>query len=340
MTIAHGDPEQPAEAAPPASSPGSPRLVGLFAILGLLLVFAFLAMAGASRLFGQNRTFVVFFQNPVPLKAGAPVTFRQTVLGTVRHVELLFTGRGLESEIMVVFDIERGSLRSLGKDQPLTLVSDKEFADAMTQAGLRGTVRSSSPVGGQKSLDFDFHPEIEGRLSGLPSPYPELPTGSVSRLDILQAKVENALEKVSDIPIGEVVTQLRSTLESAQTLLDNGDLRGALANLRRTLDTADRVLNRADTTLDKLGGVLGEVNTTLTAANTTMKTADATLKRLDSTLVTVDRNVERTADTQYQTIRSIDELNELLRTMRQLVDTLQQHPESLLQGKPATKEKQ
>ena len=54
----------------------------------------------------------------------------------------------------------------------------------------------------------------------------------------------------------------------------------------------------------------------------------------------VDRNVERTADTQYQTIRSIDELNELLRTMRQLVDTLQQHPESLLQGKPATKEKQ
>ena len=71
-----------------------------------------------------------------------------------------------------------------------------------------------------------------------------------------------------------------------------------------------------------------------------MKTADATLKRLDSTLVTVDRNVERTADTQYQTIRSIDELNELLRTLRQLVDTMQQHPESLLQGKPEPKEKQ
>jgi paraquat-inducible protein B len=71
-----------------------------------------------------------------------------------------------------------------------------------------------------------------------------------------------------------------------------------------------------------------------------MKTADATLKRLDTTLVTVDRNVERTADTQYQTIRSVDELNELLRTLRQLVDTLQQHPESLLRGKPAAKEKQ
>jgi paraquat-inducible protein B len=71
-----------------------------------------------------------------------------------------------------------------------------------------------------------------------------------------------------------------------------------------------------------------------------MKTADATLKRLDSTLLTVDRNVERTAETQYQTIRSIDELTELLRTVRMLVDTLQQHPESLLRGKPAPKEKQ
>jgi len=152
--------------------------------------------------------------------------------------------------------------------------------------------------------------------------------------------VENALEKISDLPLEEDIEQLRTTLASAQTLLDNGDLRGALANLRRTLDTADRVLTHADSSMDKVDGMLGDVRTTLASANDTLKTADTTLKRLDSTLVTVDRNVERTADTQFQTIRSIDELNELLRALRQLVDTLQQHPESLLQGKPApSKEK-
>ena len=64
---------------------------------------------------------------------------------------------------------------------------------------------------------------------------------------------------------------------------------------------------------------------------------EATLKRLDGTMATVDRNVERTAETQYQTVRSIDELNELLRTVRLLVDTLQRHPEALLQGKPEPK---
>jgi len=316
------------------------RVVGLFTVFGLLLILGFLALGGQWRFLGQRRTFVVFFKNPVPLKAGAPVTFRQTSLGTVQEVELVLTGHGFDSEIMVTFDVERSGLRSLGKGLPINQLSDKEFAAALTKAGLRGTVRSSSPVGGQKSLDFDFHPEIEGRLVGLPSPYPELPTGSVSRLDIIQAKVENALEKISDLPLEEVIEQLRTTLASAQKLLDNGDLRGALANLRRTLDTADRVLTHTDTTMDKVDGLLGDVRTTLTSANETMKTADTTLKRLDSTLVTVDRNVERTADTQYQTIRSIDEMNELLRMLRQLVDTLQQHPESLLQGKPAPKEKQ
>jgi paraquat-inducible protein B len=327
----------------PTASAGDvrlPRLVGIFAIFGLLLVFAFLAVAAKSRFFRQQRTFVVFFENPVGLKAGAPVTFRQTPLGTVREADLVLTGQGFGSEIMVILDIERSGLRSLAADLPLNRLSDKEFAAALARSGIRATVRSSSPLGGQKSLDFDFHPEVAGRLTGLRSPYPELPTGSVSRLDVLQDKVEKTLEKVAALPIEDVVEQLRSTLESAQKLLDNGDLRGALASLRRTLDTADRVLARSATTMDHVDGLIGDVRTTLSSSNQTLKTADATLRRLDGTLVTVDRNVERTADTQYQTIRSIDELNELLRTLRQLVDTLQQHPESLVQGKPAPKEKQ
>jgi len=314
-----------------------PRLVGIFGVVGLLLIVGALALLSSSRAFGLRRTFVVFFPDPVGLKAGAPVTFRQTPLGEVREVELVFTGRGVESETMVVLDIRRGALRSLGGDLPLAKLGDREFAAALAKAGLRGSVRSSSPVGGSKSLDFDFHPEIAGRLAGLRTPYAELPTGSVSRLDILQGKVENALEKISDLPLEETIEQVRSTLASAQKLLDNGDLKGALANLRRVLETVDRTVARSEKTLNGIDGVMSDVRTTLSSAQGTMRTVDSTLSRLDATLATVDRNVERTADTQYQTVRSIDELNALLRTLRQLVDTLQQHPEALLQGKPEPK---
>jgi paraquat-inducible protein B len=326
---------------PPAEEPPSAtrsRLAGAFALLGLLLILGALALLGSGRGFGERRTFVVFFPNPVGLRAGAPVTFRQAPLGEVRQVELVFTGRGFESETMVVFDIRRGALRGLkGGASTLQGLDDRAFAATLNEAGLRGTVRSSSPVGGSRSLDFDFHPEIEGRLTGIASPHPELASGSQSRLDILQGKLERALESVSELPLQETIEQARSTLASAQALLDGGDLKGALANLRRVLDTADRVLARSEKTMDRVDGLVGEVGTTLSGARDTMKAVDGTLARLDGTLATVDRNVERTAETQYQTVRSIDELNELLRSVRLLVDTLQRQPEALLRGKPEPK---
>jgi phospholipid/cholesterol/gamma-HCH transport system substrate-binding protein len=322
------------------ASPTRPRLVGIFGLVGLLLIVGALALLSSSRAFGQRRTFVAFFPNPVGLKAGSPVTFRQTPVGEVRTVELVFTGREFESETMVVFDLARGSLRSLKGELSMRKLDDRAFAATLAKAGLRGSVRSSSPIGGSKSLDFDFRPEVAARLTGIETRYPELPTGSVSRLDVLQGKVEKALEKISDLPLEETIAQVRATLESAQKLLDSGDLNGALANLRRVLATTDRAVARTEKTLDNVDGLMGDVRATLSKAQETMKTTDGALTRLDTTLATVDRNVERTADTQYQTIRSIDELNELLRTLRQLVDTMQQHPESLLQGKPEPKEKQ
>jgi paraquat-inducible protein B len=90
--------------------------------------------------------------------------------------------------------------------------------------------------------------------------------------------------------------------------------------------------------MDRVDALVGDLGTTLSGARDTMKGVDATLARLDGTLATVDRNVERTAETQLQAVRSIDELNELLRTVRQLVDTLQRHPEALLRGKPEPKQ--
>lgn len=328
--------------------------------VGLVLIVVGFAAIGPGRLFSQHRTFVVFFPNPVSgLKDGAPVTFRQTPMGQVRDVELVLTGRGMETEVKVIADVRKGALRDIAGKAAIAGLSDAEFVDTLVKAGLRAAIHSSSPIAGQKSLDLDFHPEREARFSGIVMPYPEVPTGPTG-LRLAQDRLEEVIEKVADIPITDVVHQLRATLESAQKFLEGGNLNGALGDLRRGLQTADRTLTRAERTLESLDGMAGSVQTTLSGVDKTLAglnatfdrvdrtfatmdqtlaTIDRTLGAVDRTLGTVDRNVDRTADTQYEASKTLDEMNELIRSLRHFVETLQRNPEALLLGKPAAGKK-
>ncbi len=325
------------------------RLVGIFTLVGLALIVAGIAAIGSGRIFSKYRTVVVFFPDPVVgLKEGAPVTFRRAPFGQVREVELVFTGNDLESEFKVVADVRRGALRDIAGRSPVAGLSDHDFVETLAKAGLRAAVRSSTPLAGQKSLDLYFDPESTPRYSGLPMPYPEVPTAP-SGLDVFQDRFEAVLEKLADIPVTDVVVQLRATLDSAQKLLGSGNLDGALVDLRRGLRAADKTLQQVERTLGGLDGVVQDARTTLASADHALKGLDSTFERLDRTLTsvdqtlgtvdqtlgTVDRSVERLADTQHAASRTLDEMNELARSLRHLVEIMQRNPEALLLGKPA-----
>lgn len=312
----------------------SPRLIGVFVLVAVGLALGGLAALSSGRLFTTYRVYVVFFPNAVGgLKEGAPVTFRQVPIGHVREVELVFIGKGYESRIMAVLEVPRGAIKNLaGQSSALTL-SDAELARVLVDGGLRAAVRSSSPIAGQRSVDLDFHPELPPRLSGYASPYPEIPTAPTG-FELLNERLEATLKKVSDVPLDEVLVQIQVTLGSVQRLLDAGDLEAAVRSLRLTLDTANRALARSDQTLGSVDAMATDVRSTLTGIDGTMKSLQASLAQLDRTLTTVDRNVERSAEVQHGASLALDETNELLKSLRVLAETLQQHPEALVRGKP------
>ena len=316
-----------------------PRLVGLFVIAAVLLLLGGLMAISSGGLFTPWRTWVVFLPGSATgLKEGSPVTMRGVQIGEVKDVELFFTGRGHEVGIMVVIQVRRGSIKTLDGVARVASLSDAEVVRQQVAEGLRAEVKSSSPIAGQKSIALDFHPEREARFAGIKTPYPEVPTAA-SGMERLNEKIEETLKKISEIPIDEVVTQLRDTLQSAQQLLDSGDLHGAVTNLRITLATANETLKRADRTMGSMDELVAHTRTTMTTTNDTVKSLGAAVDNMNRTLATVDRNVERTAETQFEASQTLDEMRELMKSLRYLVDTLQQHPEALLQGKPEPKEK-
>jgi ABC-type transporter Mla subunit MlaD len=158
-------------------------------------------------------------------------------------------------------------------------------------------------------------------------------------MERLNEKIEETLKKISEIPIDEVMTQLRDTLQSAQGLLDSGDLHGAVTNLRVALATANQTLKHADKTMGSLDGLVADTRTTMATANDTVKSLQSTVDNMNRTLATVDRNVERTADTQLEAAQMFDEMRETMKSLRFLIETLQVHPEALIQGKVKPEEK-
>lgn len=311
-----------------------PRLVGLFVLGALALAFAAIAALSARRLLEEYRTYVVFFPYAVGgLKSGAPVTFRQVPVGHVRDVDLVFTGPSFDdSRVMAVIEIRRGAFRNVSGRAAGQ--SDAELASLMADAGLRASVRSSSLIAGQKSIDLDFQPDHKPRLSGIKTPWPEIPSAPTG-MEVLNERVEATLQKISEVPIDEVLLQLGATLQTIQKSLEGGDVPATLRQLRVTLDGMSRTLARAEQAMGQADGVSLQARTTMGGVDETMKSLKVTLDQLNRTLATVDRNVERTGEVQTEAARTMEEMNELLKSMRSLVDTLQQNPETLLRGKPA-----
>jgi uncharacterized lipoprotein YmbA len=286
--------------------------VGAFVLVALGLAFVGLWALGARRLFTSYRTYVVFFPNAVGgLKPGAPVTLRQVPVGQVRDVDLVFIGTKIEdSRIRVVIDIPRGRIKNLAGDASTSNLTDAQLARILIDGGLRAAVRTSSPIAGQKSVDLDFYPQLAPRRAGFDSQYPEIPTAPTG-FELLNERLEDTLEKLSNVPLDEVVVQIQATFHSAQQLLDQGDVQGALRSLRATLDTANRTLARGDQTLGGVEAMTTDMRSTLAGIDRTMKSVQASLAQLDRTLATVDRNVERSAEVEHAAALALDETNEL-----------------------------
>jgi paraquat-inducible protein B len=107
-----------------------------------------------------------------------------------------------------------------------------------------------------------------------------------------------------DSRVGPLVTDLRSTLESA---------RGTLANIEKAFSMEEGVPAQ-----------LGE----------TMKKADTALQQAEMTLATIQITAKDASNVGYELNKTLRELSGAARSIRFLADYIERHPEAFLRGKP------
>ncbi len=162
--------------------------------------------------------------------------------------------------------------------------------------GLYAQIRSASLITGQRLVALDFSQD-RGTRTAHPT-HGEIPTLAGDG-DDLQQSLASIAKKLDHVPVQAIVADLRDTMHT----------------LQRTLDDTDKALQQFNGTLaPQLAAALAQAREGLAAA-TRLLASDSPL--------------------QEDAREALRQLGRTAASLRELSDTLERHPESLLRGRPA-----
>ncbi len=244
---------------------------------------------------------MVFDQSVRGLSVGAPLDLLGTEIGRVTSIAMLYDGPRKHYPIEVRADIYPLRLGPL-RDALLKAAGsagdgspDQTVVRELVADGVRAQVRSGNLLTGQLYVALDFIAKQPAHAAMGSDGTMVLPTVP-GTLSQVQPQIAEIVEKVSKIPFDEIGKDLRSTLA------------GASAAINRLTPEAQKAL------VD----------------------VQKTLARAQASLDSLDRNVtDSNAPVQQNLQETLLELQRTSRSLRVLSDYLQQHPDSLLRGKPA-----
>lgn len=190
--------------------------------------------------------------------------------------------------------------------------------------------------------------KLKERKTGQVSIFKKSSPGSAPEVVIMKPKVPD-VEELLDLINGfaadklgghtdDIAGELNGALVDVRRVLGNAD--GHLARLTEKLaksaDTATSALEQADKTL-----VQGEESVARLAESfdEVAHAALVALENLDAVIGEAHLAVEEDSPMRITFIETLDELTKAARTLREAMDYIQRHPESILRGKAVPKGK-
>ena len=322
-----------------------PRAVGAFVLGAIALLLAAIALLSSGNWFEPKSLFTVFFPGSVRgLNTGAPVTFRGVKIGEVKDVTAFLTGRDDRLiQIEVVIEIRTNVVEAPeGVPRPFAGGTSEQLAAALIARGVRARMLSQSLLTGQKYIDLDFQPAEQARFSGIKRRYPELPT-TPTAMEKLGDRAETFLEKLAELPLDQMLEDLRGALQSLREVLASPDLAGAMAGAHRATRELQPTIVEARGAVTEARGLIRELDVRVKSiggdSETTLREMRETLELAQNTLEALERTLSGADEARVRTAGTFEELERAMKAIRNLVDYIQTHPEAMLQGKPQSKEK-
>ncbi|MBF6560085.1 MAG: MCE family protein [Candidatus Binataceae bacterium] len=323
---------------------GNPRTVGAFVVGALALAIAATLLLGSERLFGTTHEFVCFFEGSVNgLRIGAAVKFKGVEIGSVTKILLsLNVGPATSAfasstsiKIPVIIELDEG--RMLKRGAAYVNLEDPEGMKLAIRQGLRAQLSTESLLTGLLYIDLDMHPHAPARFSAPPnSSYPEIPT-LPTVFELAQSTANRLVKQLDQVQLDLLVTTATQALAAVRDLASSPDLKAAMVSLRATSASLDRTADSLRVLSDNLDR---QVAPMAHSVEKTAQTADATLLKAQLTLDQINNALAPNAPLLYQANRTLTDVDDAARSLRQLTDYINRNPGALVRGRSYNKDAQ
>ena len=334
--------------------------VGLFVLGGLILLVAAVVAVFGARVFAHPERAVMHFGGSVyGLQVGSPVVFRGVRLGLVRSVGVVYDG--VRFAVPVVVELDRERIRTVAG---ASAAADPALAlSAMVANGLSGQLATQSLLTGQLYVDLDL------RKGGKPA---VRDANGLIEIPTTPTRFQSLTDQLDRVDLSRMTDDLAATLAAARGLVAGPEVKQALADMAQasaalaklaaslekkvspladaaqgTLAQAGQASTRVGAAADRLGDKVSSAADRVGAA---ADRADALLTPGSPVLTTVQRAAEElarsaaalreaTADegaTAQSLQRALGDVSRAARAVRDLAAQVEQQPQSLIRGRPAT----
>jgi len=329
----------------------SPALIGSFFLAALGLVIIAIFMFGGDSIFKKHHQFVLFFHtenNLNGLNVGAPVKLEGVQIGVVKEVALLVDEKTLEVVKPVVIELDYSNIINDDDDDTDFESKDGDAHNESTKnfikKGLKAQLKTQSLLTGLLYIEFQFTPQDAVVMSGKNfRDLPELPTTTNATED-LKREAQEVADRIAKLPLEQIVEDLAINMHEIKVILTSQSLKENRQGVNQSIKEMEKLLVNLN---DNFTPLMLNLNGTMKDTRVVVQEFSREIKPVLSSLEkTLNKATELLSESQYA-VRSFEELSspeaplwqalealkEAAKSTKNLTDTLERNPESIIYGK-------
>ncbi|MGB5776249.1 MAG: MlaD family protein [Sedimenticolaceae bacterium] len=251
--------------------------------------------AAFTETYAEKRRWVTHFDGSVRgLTVGAPVELRGIPVGRVVDFRVTYDEESNEMSIPVTLEVEPGRMDIY--EGAMTADKRKARLDEWIGKGLRAQLKTGNLLTGQLLVELDFFPDAPPAEIDWSSDPPQFPTVPPTTQRLVE-NVTAIADRLAGIPFEDIGTGVAQ----------------AVKRLDATLTEAQALLTR----------VKGE----------TVPAATSAIKQAKGTLATAEKAIAADSPLRQDLGQTLEDVAQAARSLKILLDYLEQHPDALLRGK-------